>query len=175
MRCGGWGRMGISRKHRTVFAVYQDRVVGGVTFRSFPERKFVEIVFFVVSKNEQVRGFGSQMMCFLKMEVCGWVDPTTPSGEHPFCQAGGCPGTRPYPVPFTILTPCSLTLTLLPYGPLDWWTHTHTQMIKEGYQRFLVYGDNTAVLFFAKQVSRILCGCAHITSLARMCSHWMCQ
>lgn len=44
-------------------------VIGGITYRLFPERGFCEIVFCAVSSNEQVKGFGSALMNHLKEAV----------------------------------------------------------------------------------------------------------
>ncbi|OMJ17922.1 Histone acetyltransferase GCN5 [Smittium culicis] len=41
-------------------------IIGGITYRSFEERSFIEIVFCAVSSSEQVKGFGSKMMNYLK-------------------------------------------------------------------------------------------------------------
>ena len=45
------------------------RVVGGITYRSFPDRTFCEIVFCAVASTEQVKGFGSYLMCHLKEHI----------------------------------------------------------------------------------------------------------
>jgi histone acetyltransferase len=42
------------------------KVVGGITYRVFEERGFVEIVFCAVSSTEQVKGYGSRLMNYLK-------------------------------------------------------------------------------------------------------------
>lgn len=44
-------------------------VIGGITYRLFPERGFCEIVFCAVSSSEQVKGFGSALMNHLKEKV----------------------------------------------------------------------------------------------------------
>lgn len=44
-------------------------VVAGITFRLFPEDHFAEIVFCAVTSTEQVRGYGSYMMNYLKEYV----------------------------------------------------------------------------------------------------------
>ncbi|CAG8452448.1 3447_t:CDS:10 [Acaulospora morrowiae] len=43
-----------------------NRVVGGITYRLFPENKLAEIVFCVVSSTEQAKGYGSHLMNDLK-------------------------------------------------------------------------------------------------------------
>jgi len=42
------------------------KVIGGITFRPFYSQGFSEIVFCVVSASEQVKGYGSRMMNFMK-------------------------------------------------------------------------------------------------------------
>ena len=44
----------------------KQRVIGGVTFRPFESLGFSEVVFCAVSSNEQVKGYGTRMMNFLK-------------------------------------------------------------------------------------------------------------
>lgn len=44
-------------------------VIGGITYRLFPDRGFCEIVFCAVSSSEQVKGFGSALMNWLKEKV----------------------------------------------------------------------------------------------------------
>ncbi|CAE6445753.1 unnamed protein product [Rhizoctonia solani] len=45
------------------------RVVGGITFRPFPQRGFAEIVFFAISSVNQVAGFGAHLMNKFKMYI----------------------------------------------------------------------------------------------------------
>lgn len=45
------------------------RVVGGITYRIFPGRKFAEIVFCAITSTEQVKGYGSYLMNHLKNHV----------------------------------------------------------------------------------------------------------
>ncbi|ELU38441.1 MFS amino acid permease [Rhizoctonia solani AG-1 IA] len=45
------------------------RVVGGITFRPFPQRGFAEIVFFAISSVHQVAGFGAHLMNKFKMYI----------------------------------------------------------------------------------------------------------
>lgn len=44
-------------------------VIGGITYRLFVDRGFCEIVFCAVSSSEQVKGFGSALMNYLKEKV----------------------------------------------------------------------------------------------------------
>lgn len=46
--------------------VKDNRVIGGICFHMFPSQGFSEIVFCAVSSNEQVKGYGTHMMNYLK-------------------------------------------------------------------------------------------------------------
>ncbi|RIA86014.1 hypothetical protein C1645_780659 [Glomus cerebriforme] len=60
-------RLVYDNKHQSM-AIVKDkkRVVGGITFRLFPENNLAEIVFCVVNSDEQAKGYGSHMMNHLK-------------------------------------------------------------------------------------------------------------
>ena len=49
-------RLVFDRNHKSVAAIKQGRVIGGITYRPFKEQKFGEIAFCAVSTTEQVRG-----------------------------------------------------------------------------------------------------------------------
>lgn len=55
-------------EYKTVPA-YQGSVIGGITYRLFPEKEFCEIVFCAISSDEQVKGFGATLMCQLKASI----------------------------------------------------------------------------------------------------------
>lgn len=38
------------------------KVIGGICFRMFPERRFTEVVFLAITANEQVKGYGTRLM-----------------------------------------------------------------------------------------------------------------
>ncbi|KAI8051560.1 putative histone acetyltransferase [Syncephalis plumigaleata] len=60
-------RLVYDRRHAGLAIVRPSlRVVGGITYRVFEERGFVEIVFCAVSTTEQVKGYGSRLMNHLK-------------------------------------------------------------------------------------------------------------
>ncbi|KAI9596556.1 putative histone acetyltransferase [Syncephalis fuscata] len=60
-------RLVYDRKHAGLAIVRPTlRVLGGITYRVFEERGFVEIVFCAVSSTEQVKGYGSRLMNHLK-------------------------------------------------------------------------------------------------------------
>jgi histone acetyltransferase len=53
-------RLVFDRNHKSVAAIKQGRVIGGITYRPFKEQKFGEIAFCAVSTTEQVRGCGTR-------------------------------------------------------------------------------------------------------------------
>lgn len=58
------------RRHQSLAIVKPGgRVVGGITYRSFPSRNFAEIVFCAVASTEQVKGYGSYLMSHMKEYV----------------------------------------------------------------------------------------------------------
>lgn len=54
------------RKHKTLALIKDNRAIGGICFRMFPEQGFTEIVFCAVTSNEQVKGYGTHLMNHLK-------------------------------------------------------------------------------------------------------------
>lgn len=42
-------------------------VVGGITYRAFPEQAFGEIAFCAITASEQVKGYGTRLMNFAKV------------------------------------------------------------------------------------------------------------
>ncbi|KAK8798683.1 hypothetical protein WA158_007767 [Blastocystis sp. Blastoise] len=62
-------RLVFDQRHRNIVIRRNGRVIGGITYRPFKERNFVEIVFCAVSASEQVKGFGTRMMNHLKNYV----------------------------------------------------------------------------------------------------------
>ena len=46
-----------------------DAVIGGICYKPFQHRRFVEIVFAAVKSSEQVKGYGSAIMNHLKEQV----------------------------------------------------------------------------------------------------------
>ena len=59
-------RLVFDPKHKCLVLVKDSRVIGGVCFHMFPSQGFSEIVFCAVSSNEQVKGYGTHMMNYLK-------------------------------------------------------------------------------------------------------------
>ena len=55
--------------HRSLLVVKDGRVTGGICFRTFAARGFVEIVFCVVAHEERRHGYGTHMMNHLKEVV----------------------------------------------------------------------------------------------------------
>lgn len=63
-------RLVYDQKHGSLAIVRGgNTVIGGITYRLFPERTFCEIVFCAVSSSEQVKGFGAAVMNQLKDQV----------------------------------------------------------------------------------------------------------
>lgn len=52
--------------HKSLVLVKQGQVIGGITFRPFPEQNFLEIAFCAISSGEQVKGYGTHLMNHLK-------------------------------------------------------------------------------------------------------------
>ncbi len=85
-------RLVLDRRHRSVAVVRSKtkQVVGGITYRTFPEQRFGEIAFCAITSNEQVKGFGTRLMNYTKVcvEIMGWV-----WGDYGGCVLrlwGGC-------------------------------------------------------------------------------------
>lgn len=82
-------RLVLDRRHRSVAVVRSKtkQVVGGITYRTFPEQRFGEIAFCAITSNEQVKGFGTRLMNYTKVvRVCRaldvpstWCDRSMPS------------------------------------------------------------------------------------------------
>ncbi|KAI9042142.1 Histone acetyltransferase GCN5 [Aspergillus affinis] len=60
-------RLVYDRVHLSIAIVKMPlQVVGGITYRQFPDREFAEIVFCAVSADQQVKGYGAHLMAHLK-------------------------------------------------------------------------------------------------------------
>ena len=60
-------RLVFDPKHKTLALVKDsNKVIGGISFRMFPNQGFSEIVFCAVTSNEQVKGYGTHLMNHLK-------------------------------------------------------------------------------------------------------------
>ncbi|KAK5647049.1 hypothetical protein RI129_005513 [Pyrocoelia pectoralis] len=53
-------------KHRTMALIKDNSPIGGICFRTFTTQGFTEIVFCAVTSSEQVKGYGTHMMNYLK-------------------------------------------------------------------------------------------------------------
>ncbi len=53
-------------QHKCLVLVKDGRVIGAICFHMFASQGFSEIVFCAVSSNEQVKGYGTHMMNYLK-------------------------------------------------------------------------------------------------------------
>ncbi|XP_054164345.1 histone acetyltransferase KAT2A-like [Oppia nitens] len=60
-------RLVFDPKHKTLALIKDsNKVIGGISFRMFPNQGFSEIVFCAVTSNEQVKGYGTHLMNHLK-------------------------------------------------------------------------------------------------------------
>ncbi|KAI5917604.1 histone acetyltransferase GCN5 [Camillea tinctor] len=60
-------RLVYDRNHKSLAIVKMPlEVIGGISYREFPDRKFAEIVFCAVSSDQQVKGYGAHLMAHLK-------------------------------------------------------------------------------------------------------------
>uniref|UniRef100_A0A0N5AJE3 histone acetyltransferase n=1 Tax=Syphacia muris TaxID=451379 RepID=A0A0N5AJE3_9BILA len=59
-------RLVYDNKHKNLILTKRDRVIGGICFRPFQSRGFSEIAFCAVTASEQVKGYGSYLMNYLK-------------------------------------------------------------------------------------------------------------
>lgn len=54
------------RKHKTLALIKANKVIGGICFRPFLDRGFLEIVFCAIDRIQQVKGYGTYLMNHLK-------------------------------------------------------------------------------------------------------------
>jgi histone acetyltransferase len=59
-------RLVFDPKHHSLALIKEDRVIGGICFRAFPAQNFAEIVFCAITSSEQVKGYGTHLMNYLK-------------------------------------------------------------------------------------------------------------
>lgn len=59
-------RLVFDPKHRTLALIKNNKPIGGICFRMFPQQGFTEIVFLAITSNEQVKGYGTHLMNHLK-------------------------------------------------------------------------------------------------------------
>jgi histone acetyltransferase len=62
-------RLLFDRQHQSLLCLEGDQVVGGISFKPYPEQRFGEIAFCAVSATHQVKGFGTRLMNHLKEYV----------------------------------------------------------------------------------------------------------
>lgn len=58
-----------NEKHNNILCFLKDRMIGGVCYRSFYEKNFIEIVFLAVESDVQVTGHGSMIIDILKEHI----------------------------------------------------------------------------------------------------------
>jgi histone acetyltransferase len=59
-------RLVFNEHHRTVLLLRNGDVLGGITFRPFPESDFAEIAFCAITRQQQIQGLGTYLMAHLK-------------------------------------------------------------------------------------------------------------
>lgn len=59
-------RLVLDRRHKALAMVKNKVIIGGIQFRPFTDRNFIEIVFCAVTRQQQVKGYGSYLMNHLK-------------------------------------------------------------------------------------------------------------
>jgi predicted N-acetyltransferase YhbS len=59
----------MDRNHESMIAVKGGTVVGGITFRTFRRQQFAEIAFCAVTASHQVKGYGSLLMAYVKVQT----------------------------------------------------------------------------------------------------------
>lgn len=59
-------RLVLDKNHKALAIVKNKTIIGGIQFRPFPDRGFIEIVFCAIMVTEQVRGYGTYLMNHLK-------------------------------------------------------------------------------------------------------------
>jgi len=59
-------RLVLDRRHQALAMVKNKVIIGGIQFRPFRDRNFIEIVFCAVTRQQQVKGYGSYLMNHLK-------------------------------------------------------------------------------------------------------------
>lgn len=62
-------RLLFDRQHQSLLCLDGNQVVGGISFKPYPEQRFGEIAFCAVSATHQVKGFGTRLMNHLKEYV----------------------------------------------------------------------------------------------------------
>jgi hypothetical protein len=62
-------RLVFDHRHYTLAIKKEDRIVGGICYRPYPEQRFGEIAFCAISGTEQVKGYGTMLMNQLKFHV----------------------------------------------------------------------------------------------------------
>lgn len=55
-------RLVLDRQHESLACVYEDQVVGGITYRPHRTQAFAEVVFCAVSADHQMHGYGARIM-----------------------------------------------------------------------------------------------------------------
>ena len=59
-------RLVFDRNHKSLVALKEGTVIGGITYRVFARQQLSEVAFCAVSSSEQVKGYGTRLMNKLK-------------------------------------------------------------------------------------------------------------
>lgn len=62
-------RLVFDHRHKSLAIKRQERIIGGICYRPYPDQRFGEIAFCAINSNEQVKGFGTMLMSQLKAVV----------------------------------------------------------------------------------------------------------
>ncbi|GAA0152350.1 hypothetical protein LIER_10854 [Lithospermum erythrorhizon] len=62
-------RLLMDRNHKSMMVVRRNLVVGGITYRPYSSQKFGEIAFCAITADEQVKGYGTRLMNYLKQHA----------------------------------------------------------------------------------------------------------
>jgi histone acetyltransferase len=78
-------RLVFDSNHKSLVALKEGTVVGGITYRVFAKQQLSEVAFCAVNGSEQVKGYGTRLMNKLKTCVASLPSPVAlpPHSAHP--------------------------------------------------------------------------------------------
>ncbi|WVZ58996.1 hypothetical protein U9M48_009206 [Paspalum notatum var. saurae] len=62
-------RLVMDRTHKSMMVIRNNIVVGGITYRPYASQRFGEIAFCAITADEQVKGYGTRLMNYLKQHA----------------------------------------------------------------------------------------------------------
>lgn len=138
------------------------QVIGGITYRSFPQQGFGEIAFCAITSSEQV---GSAAYgCVLSVDGRGFILPGNTVSSVP--RTTSC-----WPSDRLLSVLCLPALQVKGFGTRLMNYAKEYARTRDRLTYFLTYADNNAVGYFAKQVSRA--GRVHLAVQGRFACSWM--